>query len=269
VRRAVVLLAAALAACASPARHVPPFARQPYQGFSREAVVALALREWRAFGSPVDDAPPVPHPHKAEWEMPERQEGLWQRVGEYWWLGLDAGARETRWTGKHDENGRVFAADDDEAYAWSAAFVSYVMRIAGAGTRFPYAPAHHVYIDAAKLMAMGKTVGWVVSAERLELYAPIPGDLICYSRTAPALTYDDLPAGRFAAHCDIVVATGPTEITVIGGNVDDAVTMKHVPVTLDGRLAGLDRPLLDTRYPWFVALRLIVAGPSPAVATAR
>ncbi len=269
MKRAAVVLAAAVAACAQPAAHVPPFARQPYQAFSRQAVVALAMIEWKAFGSPVDDAPPTPRPPKPDSAMAERQEGLWQRVGEYWWLGLDAGARESRWTGKHDATGRVFAADDDEAYAWSAAFVSYVMRIAGAGPRFPYAPAHHVFIDAAKLMAMHKTTGWAVTAERLELYAPVPGDLICYSRTARPMTYDDLPAGRFAAHCDIVVATGRDQITVIGGNVDDAVTMKHVPVTLDGRLAGLDRPLLDTRYPWFVALRLIDAGPSPVVATAR
>ena len=59
--RAVALAAlAALAACApvAPDTHVPPFARVPYQPFSRDAVVAIALREWRLFGSPVDDEPP-------------------------------------------------------------------------------------------------------------------------------------------------------------------------------------------------------------------
>ena len=61
---------------------VPPFARWPYQPFSREAAVQIALREWRAFGQP------VVYP---DTELPfdnERLEGLWQRVGEYWWLGL-------------------------------------------------------------------------------------------------------------------------------------------------------------------------------------
>ena len=64
------------------------------------------------------------------------------------------------------------------------------------------------------------------------------------------LRYDDLPAGRFPAHCDIVVDTAvPGQIAVIGGNVDDAVTMKHVPVTPDGKLAG------PTAWCWTHAIR--------------
>ena len=50
-------------------------------------------------------------------------------------------------------------------------------------------------------------------------------------------------------------------IGVVGGNVDDAVTMKHVPVTPDGRLASPDGAVLDTRYPWMVVLRLLVPAP--------
>src|SRR4249920_3878024 len=87
--------------------HVPPFARWPYEPFSREATVQIALREWRAFGQPVV----LPHS-----ELPfdnERSEGLWQRVGEYWWLGLPGGWPEQGWTGKHDANGRVFAEQED------------------------------------------------------------------------------------------------------------------------------------------------------------
>ena len=44
---------------------------------------------------------------------------------------------------------------------------------------------------------------------------------------------------------------------MIGGNVNHAVTMKHVPVTTDGRLADQGDRVLDTRYPWFVALRIL------------
>ena len=43
----------------------------------------------------------------------------------------------------------------------------------------------------------------------------------------------------------------------VGGNVDDAVTMKHVPVTTDGMLAEPGQRVLDTRYPWFVVLRVM------------
>ena len=55
----------------------------------------------------------------------------------------------------------------------------------------------------------------------------------------------------------------PGQIAVIGGNVDDAVTMKHVPVTADGKLATPDVVVLDTRYPWMVVLRLLI-GAAPA-----
>src|SRR5947209_19846827 len=116
--------------------HVPPFARWPYQRFSREAAVQIALREWRAFGQPIV----LPHQ-----ELPfdnERAEGLWQRVGEYWWLGLPLGEPDQGFTGIHDGNGRVFQPQEDENYAWSAAFIDYVMRMAGAGNRFYYSPTH-------------------------------------------------------------------------------------------------------------------------------
>ena len=245
---------------------VPPFARVPYEPFSRTSVVAIALREWRLFGEPVDDDPPGTRPRPAPEDKPEREPGLWQRVGEYWWLGLDPGSPESAWTGEHDAQGHVFPAEQDGEYAWSAAFISYVMRIAGAGPHFPYAADHATYINIAKQMATGAASGWDVTAERPAAYAPQPGDLICMGRGhAASLTYDDLPAGMFPAHCDIVVDTSvPGQIAVIGGNVDDAVTMKHVPVTADGKLAAPDGVILDTRYPWMVVLRLLV----PAVPVA-
>jgi hypothetical protein len=262
-------MVAVLAACAPPVApiapdaYVPPFARVPYQSITRASVVAVALREWRLFGAPVDDDPPDTRPPPAPDQKPEREEGLWQRVGEYWWLGLNAGDPDTAWTGEHDEHGNVFPANVDGNYAWSAAFVSYVMRIAGAASRFPYSASHYTYINIAKQMATGATTGWTISAERPELYAPLPGDLICLGRGhSQSLRYDDLPVGQFPGHCDVVVDTQmPGMIGVIGGNVDDAVTLKHVPVTPDGKLANPAGAVLDTRYPWMVVLRLLVPGP--------
>lgn len=276
-----VLILGALAACARtpPAtttaggyrrpsdKQVPDFAKMPYEPIRRAAVVAIALREWRLFDRPVDDDPPDTRPKPPADQMPERQEGYWQRVGEYWWLALDPADKEAAWTGKHDEFGLVFPAGDDGRYAWSAAFVSYVMRIAGAGPRFPYSKNHATYINIAKQMADGQTSGWIVTAERPENYAPLPGDLICTGRgRAARLRYDDLPtANPFPAHCDIVVARQPNQISVIGGNVDDAVTMKHVPVTADGRLATPDGTVLDTRYPWMVVLKVLYPDVPPPI----
>jgi hypothetical protein len=231
--------------------HVPSFAARPYQGFVREDAIAIALREWRLFGSRVDDDPPGSRPPPAPEDKPERQPGLWERVGDYWWLGQDAGSRFADWTGKHDESGVEFPAGRDANFAWSAAFISYVMRIDGAGPRFPYAIAHSTYINAAR------TGGYAITAMRPTDYAPVPGDLICEGRTRRPLTYDDLPTdASFPGHCDIVVAAVPGQLTVIGGNVDDAVTMKHVPTDESGKLAEPDGRIIDTRYPWFVVIRV-------------
>jgi hypothetical protein len=255
-------LALALTACAAerpPPRavglapddaHIPPFARVPYQPFSREAAVQIALREWRAFGSPIA-VPKTPLPFDNE-----RAEGLWQRVGEYWWLGLPLGFPDQAYTGIHDAAGRAFSADEDGDYAWSAAFIDYVMRMAGATHRFPYSPNHSDYINAARQHGAGERPALAITAERPESYVARRGDLICLWRGRRQIRFDDLPTGRFPGHCDIVVAVRPGSLDVIGGNVDNSVAMKHVPATSDGRLAGPDGAILDPDHPWFVVIRV-------------
>jgi hypothetical protein len=237
---------------------VPPFSRLSYAPFARADAIAIALREWRLWGSPVDDDPPGTRPPRGPDEKPERYPGLWERVGEYWWLSQDAGSVFAYWTGKHDANGQVFAPNQDGHYPWSAAFISYIMRIAGAEERFPYAAAHSVYINAAKLQADAGGGTLVVTAERPERYAVQAGDLICLGRgLSRSLSYDELPTtGSFPGHCDFVVAADPGQLTVIGGNVDDTVTEKHIPTTAAGTLADPVTGVVDTRYPWFVVLRV-------------
>jgi hypothetical protein len=245
-----------LAACMGkpmPDAHVPPFAKVPYEPFSRQAVVAIALREWRLFGQNIAD----PEADATRVLKPEREQGLWQRVGEYWWLGLNAGSAESAWTGKHDGHGGVFPPDLDGDYA---------MRIAGAGNRFPYSADHADYINAARRVSLGETHRWLVAAERIQDYAPRMGDLICFGRgSAKGLRYQDLPTpALFTSHCDIVVdTTRPGQIGVIGGNIEDSVTMNTVPVTEDGKLATADGTVLDSRFPWMSVLRLVVDEPPP------
>ncbi len=236
---------------------VPPFSRLSYAPFSRTDAIAIALREWRLWGSPVDDDPPGTRPPPRPDEKPERYPGLWQRVGEYWWESQDSGSVTAYWTGKHDGNGTVFPASQDSHYPWSAAFISYIFRIAGAEERFPYSPAHATYINAAKAQADAGGGSLVVTAERPEQYAPQAGDVICLGRGGSrALTYDELPTTSFPGHCDFVVAAEPGQLTVIGGNVDDSVTEKHIPTTPAGTLSDPVTGVVDTRYPWFVVLRV-------------
>jgi hypothetical protein len=243
--------------------HIPPFARWPYQPFSREAAVQIALAEWRAFRQPVV-FPNVELP-----EDEEREEGLWQRVGLYWWLGLDPSWPQSGWTGIHNEYGQVFPAAIDGDYAWSAAFISYVMRLSGAGSSFPYSESHSDYINAAA----EHSPGVALEAERVQVYAPQRGDLICLWRGQQPVTFDQLPIARFPGHCDIVVGIRPGQLAVIGGNVDNAVAMKYVPTTADGHLAGPDGVVLDPDYHWFVVLKVFyqrdgISPPSNAISAA-
>lgn len=265
LRLAAVLAPAVVAACAAPKpvgdytggggirlglqsadAQVPDYAKTPYEPFSRENAVAIALREWRAWGMQVNDAPPGP-------DLPldvrsDRQAGMWQRVGDYWWIGQDAGSQSSAWSGKYGDGGREYRTAPP---AWSAAFISYLMRSAGAGSRFPYSPLHATYINAA---ANGNAA---VSAQPPETYPVQPGDLICYGRRgAQRLRFSDLPTSSFFGHCDIVVGAIANELTVIGGNVTAGVTMKHVPVSEQGTLSTPDGTVLDARYPWFVVLHV-------------
>ena len=231
-------------------QHLPPYVRLSFEPFSSINTVAIAEREWRGFGSVVDDAPPgADLPPNLR---PDKQPGLWQRVADYWWLGQDFGAREGEWGSLYNPSGTRI---DGTPAAWSAAFISYVMRMAGAGPGFPYTPLHADYINAA---ARGEGV---LRAQRPESYAPQVGDLICLGRlSARKLRFDDLPSGRFFGHCDLVTATTPGQLTVIGGNVAAGVTMKHVPTTPDGMLADPTGQTVDSRYPWFVVLHVLYGG---------
>ena len=240
--------------------HSPPFARVPYEPFSRVEAVAIAA----AGMAPVrrNGWMTIRRAASAESEPmadnPERLPGFWERIGEYWWLGQDIDRRESAWTGMHDENGQEFDEGRDDYYAWSAAFVSYVMRTAGAGARFPYAPSHYVYINIAKEMKLGRTSGWAVVAERTDEYAPVAGDLICYSRDQASADVRETAGATISPGIATSSSLATSEqISVIGGNVDHAVTMKHVPITSDGQLADPGDHVLDARYPWFVVLRIL------------
>ena len=243
--RKVFLLLLALGGCA--ASHAPPFATVPYAPFSRSAAVAIATDEWRLWGSCVGE---VPDYTQTAATMGERQQGLWQRVGEYWWEGMNAGTPEARWAGKYNAQGKIFPVAVNGQYAWSAAFISYVMRMAGAGSAFPYAASHSHYINYAARAAEGNIAHPLLIAENPATYAPRLGDLACFGRdNARSLTFADLPTkSNFPSHCGIIVGGRPGQIDMIGGNVQDAVVLEHVKADSQGRLTG--------KY-WLAVLRVL------------
>jgi len=254
--RWVVAVALLLSGCAAEDAHAPLFAQKSYGPFSRTDAVAVATDEWLLWGQRVDDTDGASYV-QTEASMAQRHPGLWERVGEYWWEGMNASEYDRGYTGKHDAQGRVFSVADTGDYAWSAAFISYVMRIAGAGKAFPYSPDHAFYMNYAARAAAGEIADPLLIAEDPAVYAPVLGDLVCFGRdTALGLRFGDLPtAGLFPAHCDMVVAVKAGQISVVGGNVDNAVTMAHLVVSDRGVIS-------DNRQVWTAVLRVMYAAGS-------
>jgi len=123
-------------------------------------------------------------------------------------------------------------------HPWSAVFISWVMRRAGAGSKFTYSGAHQNYIRAARLNRINSentSPFWAYRATEVVLQV---GDLICASRSNSGATYDNIadPQVR-ATHCDIVTVVRPGSLRVIGGNVRQSVDAKTVRTLPDGRLA--------------------------------
>jgi hypothetical protein len=133
---------------------------------------------------------------------------------------------------------------------WSAAFISYVMRQAGArADQFQFANAHRVYIyDAfatSAAEAAHKTDAHIYRACPLETTKPRVGDLICLERE-PALAGASARAVRERirselagnadarsvrrSHCEVVahIDAPAHKMYTIGGNVLNAVTARKL-----------------------------------------
>jgi N-acetyl-anhydromuramyl-L-alanine amidase AmpD len=126
---------------------------------------------------------------------------------------------------------------------WSAAFISWVMTIAGAGAAFKKSAAHYSYVAAAKRNRIRNDESNPFWAYRITEVAPQPGDLVCKARKPPkstqcsSVSYDNVDNGSYwAAHCDVVTDVGPNAIITIGGNVNNSVAQKTIPTDARGFL---------------------------------
>ena len=120
-------------------------------------------------------------------------------------------------------------------HPWSAAFISWVMRQAGAGDAFRYSAAHAVYVKAAKDNRLANNAN-PFKAYRINEIRPQVGDLVCKSRAGSGATYDNVQAGQ-KTHCDIVVGIEGQQLQTIGGNVDNSVSMTRVPLDANGYIS--------------------------------
>lgn len=111
----------------------------------------------------------------------------------------------------------------NDGSAWSAAFISWVLKRAGfTAAEFRFASMHSTYVAAGKAAAANN------DTSKFRTYRindpihgrPHVGDIICRDRGAPCggTTYDNVESGR-KTHCDLVVEVASDHIKVIGGNV--------------------------------------------------
>ena len=133
----------------------------------------------------------------------------------------------------------------NEQWAWSAAFVSSILKQAGAGDSFAYNSNHAKYIAAAKA-ARQRNDSARFSAYAVDEVKPEPGDLVCRDRGSPCggTTYVNVDDGNERlTHCDIVTEVRSDSVTAIGGNTggqacsgpNDGCTVSAKSIKLDSR----------------------------------
>ncbi|EMP5044331.1 DUF2272 domain-containing protein [Citrobacter freundii] len=186
-------------------------------GFTANAA-SIAIDEWRFFGeqryNPSGD---IIHSGRKEGE-----DGWWQRVGLYW-------AK----IGRNDLDGR------DHDWPWSAAFISWVMREAGAGDRFSYSASHATYISKSIRDRNQGNANALYWGYRLNERKPQVGDLVCWDRDPDKVVdYDHQHLGNYSSHTDLVVSVSTDQIEIIGGNVGNSVTRRPLMLTAEGYLAA-------------------------------
>jgi hypothetical protein len=123
---------------------------------------------------------------------------------------------------------------DDNYYinnAWSAAFISYLMKLAGAENDFKYSSSHSVYIrDAIKNRKEN-------NSKKFKAYKPNEvsiqvGDLVCYPRQS-GINYDT--TSPYMSHCDLITQIDGNNAVGIGGNVSNSVSKSNYAL-LNGKI---------------------------------
>lgn len=190
------------------------------KGFKNQ-LKEIAEREWEFFG---------------RGSRKESEDGYWQRIEKYWSEGVGI---------KYIDSVEEVSSPNNP---WSAVFISWVMKKAGAGNQFKYNPSHSVYIrDAIKNRKKNVSDAGFKAYKKNEV-SPEVGDLICKARAGDEnwVNYDTTT--DYKSHCDLVVAKRVNEIDIIGGNVSNSVTRQTLKLDDNGKVE-------DTSRPWFVVIK--------------
>jgi len=138
-----------------------------------------------------------------------------QRLRDYWEKGAGVKYNDNHYINEH----------------WSASFISYIMRKAGAGNDFKYAQSHSQYIAEAVKNKKDNNSKKFKAYKTNEVQVKV-GDLVCYPRQS-GVSYESL-AG-YKSHCDLITEINGNIATGIGGNVSNSVSKKKY-VLKDGKI---------------------------------
>jgi len=132
--------------------------------------------------------------------------------------------------------------------AWSAVFISFIVREAALTKSFKFSQRHTTYLSDSKTAFLNNDTSRAYWAVRLNDWVLEVGDLVGYYRTggdcgSAQHSYDDLP-GDFCSHSDVVIAIKDGVALTIGGNVSQTVKVKEVPLTTAGKVATGNQRIL-------------------------
>jgi hypothetical protein len=253
--------------------------------WARRRVVDVAVQEWAFFGMQTIDAtriedrilpaglvpdainPKLPAPRIerqfARVGTSESNDDLDTTIAGYWSSTPD-GARVLA------QQNAAWSAPGGNSVGWvqpwSAAFISWVMCEAGLGemSQFYRSIAHREYIDQAIRARDGMDseaayVAYDAGEAQIE-----PGDLLCNARASAdyrMVADRRRDIGQFApTHCDIVVKIDERaqRILVIGGNVEQSVSLTILPLRRDGDAfpRPVDESIIDGARTVFAHLKL-------------
>ncbi|HKE26046.1 MAG TPA: DUF2272 domain-containing protein [Bryobacteraceae bacterium] len=206
---------------AHPAAPRPAPALAPAAAGLRQKIVAVAEREWRNWGQgTLRETAPAATPLLSTYY----RQGVRQSPA-------DSQLQDRSWQARHP---------------WSAVFVSYVMREAGAADSFGYSPSHTGYVAVAK-KASARHDATRVQAFRIDQVSLEPGDVVCHDRVVSggkcAGTNFDNVESLGSSHGEIVVEVHPGYAVTVGGNTSQEFPKKG----LGGDTVGKHSVWLDSR----------------------
>lgn len=138
------------------------------------------------------------------------------------------------------------------AWAWSAVFISWVLRKAGLDDRqFLTGQSHSMYVVDARDGILPAPAFRIEPVPAM----PRPGDIICAVRGHDKFLEDpsEIGFGTTPMHCDIVVEVDPAArvVRAIGGNVQQSVSMSEIELGDSGQLDGVT----NSHMPWLLLMR--------------